>query len=67
MFGIFNVLFSTSLNVLNVFCLTIESVVLVPFQVLHEAFAPEGLILTTAVSAGKFTIDSAYDVPAISQ
>eukprot|EP00105_Crassostrea_gigas_P040449 XP_019924597.1 PREDICTED: probable chitinase 3 [Crassostrea gigas] len=36
-------------------------------KVLHEAFAPEGLILTTAVSAGKFTIDSAYDVPAISQ
>ncbi|XP_061195465.1 acidic mammalian chitinase-like [Saccostrea echinata] len=36
-------------------------------KVLHETFASEGLMLTAAVSCGKSTIDTAYDVPGISQ
>lgn len=34
---------------------------------LKAAFAPHGLLLTAAVSAGKTTIDTAYDVPAMSR
>lgn len=34
---------------------------------LKTAFAPYGLILTAAVSSGKETIDSAYDIPALSK
>lgn len=34
---------------------------------LKEAFAPHGLLLTAAVSAGKSTIDTAYDIPRVSQ
>lgn len=34
---------------------------------LKEAFKPHGLLLTAAVSAGKGTIDTAYDVPAVSR
>ncbi|CAG0900059.1 unnamed protein product [Darwinula stevensoni] len=34
---------------------------------LKAAFAPQGLLLTAAVSAGKGTIDTAYDVPGMAQ
>ncbi|CAG0903384.1 unnamed protein product [Darwinula stevensoni] len=34
---------------------------------LKAAFAPNGFLLTAAVSAGKNTIDTAYDVPGMSQ
>lgn len=34
-------------------------------QELKTAFAPYGWILTAAVSPGKSTIDSAYDIPAV--
>lgn len=34
---------------------------------LKAAFSPHGLLLTAAVSAGKTTIDTAYDVPAMSR
>ena len=34
---------------------------------LKTAFAPHGLMLTAAVSAGKTTIDTAYDIPAMSR
>ncbi|KAF8787216.1 Chitotriosidase-1 like protein [Argiope bruennichi] len=34
---------------------------------LKEAFAPHGLILSAAVSAGKNTIDTAYDIPGVSK
>ena len=34
---------------------------------LKAAFTPYGLMLTAAVSAGKSIIDTAYDVPAMSQ
>jgi len=34
---------------------------------LKEAFIPEGFILTAAVSAGKPTIDSAYDIPGMNK
>ena len=36
-------------------------------KILHETLAPEGLMLTAAVPAGKSNIDTGYDVPAISQ
>ena len=34
---------------------------------LSDAFQPKGYLLTAAVSAGKGTIDIAYDVPALSK
>ena len=34
---------------------------------LSEAFKPRGLLLSAAVSAGKPTIDLAYDVPTLGQ
>ena len=34
---------------------------------LSEAFKPKGLLLSAAVSAGKSTIDMAYDVPVLGQ
>lgn len=34
---------------------------------LKEAFEPYGFLLTAAVSAGKHTIDLAYDIPAVSR
>jgi chitinase len=34
---------------------------------LKTAFAPHGLMLTAAVSPGKETIDTAYDIPAMSK
>lgn len=34
---------------------------------LKAAFQPHGLLLTVAVSCGKFTIDTAYNVPAMNQ
>lgn len=34
---------------------------------LKAAFQPHGLMLTAAVSAGKTTIDTAYDVPTMSR
>ncbi|CAL1277040.1 unnamed protein product [Larinioides sclopetarius] len=37
------------------------------FQELKEAFEPHGLLLSAAVSAGKNTIDTAYDIPGVSR
>lgn len=34
---------------------------------LKEALQPHGMILTAAVSPGKTTIDTAYDIPAMSR
>ena len=34
---------------------------------LHDAFQPQGYLLSVAVSAGKPTIDTAYDVPQVSK
>ncbi|GBM66525.1 Chitotriosidase-1 [Araneus ventricosus] len=34
---------------------------------LKEAFAPHGLLLSAAVSAGKNTIDTAYDIPGVAK
>jgi len=34
---------------------------------LKEAFAPHGLLLTAAVSAGEKTMETAYDIPKVSQ
>ena len=34
---------------------------------MKEAFAPHGFMLTAAVSAGKSTMDTGYDVPAMSR
>lgn len=34
---------------------------------LHEAFRPRGYLLTAAVSAGKWFIDPAYDIPQVSK
>lgn len=34
---------------------------------LSKAFKPHGLLLTAALGAGKATIDTAYDIPSISQ
>lgn len=34
---------------------------------LKEAFIPKGYLLTSAVSAGKWNIEPAYDIPAVSQ
>jgi hypothetical protein len=34
---------------------------------LKAAFAPEGLVLTCAVSAGEQTIDEAYEIPIVSE
>lgn len=34
---------------------------------LHEALHPRGYLLTAAVSAGKPTIDRAYDIPAMNK
>lgn len=34
---------------------------------LKEAFIPHGYLLTSAVSAGKWFIDPAYDIPEISK
>jgi hypothetical protein len=36
-------------------------------QELKNAFAPYGWMLTAAVSPGKSTIDSAYDIPALAK
>ena len=36
-------------------------------QELKNAFAPYGWMLTAAVSPGKSTIDSAYDIPALAR
>jgi hypothetical protein len=36
-------------------------------QELKNAFAPYGWILTAAVSPGKSTIDSAYDIPSLAK
>lgn len=34
---------------------------------LKAAFAPYGFLLTAAVSPGKSTIDTAYDIPAMGE
>lgn len=34
---------------------------------LKEAFTPKGYLLTAAVSAGFWTIDTAYDIPMVSK
>lgn len=34
---------------------------------LKNAFAPRGWLLSAAVGAGKYTIDAAYDIPAMNR
>ncbi|GIX75145.1 probable chitinase 10 [Caerostris extrusa] len=42
-------------------------IILILFVELKESFSSRGLLLTAAVSAGKNTIDKAYDVPSVAR